>query len=250
MSGMNITEAQFEELQRNVSGNSSLVPRPPSGGSRKSKPITFDGPVDVTLTLHGHCPSKKSNYRTAEGGRLISTPETKAQMEALTLQAMFQWSRAVGLPVDHPEVTTTFYVRSGRSDEDGKSVTLMDILQKAGIIVNDNVAHFNGRKVHESCVIVPDGEEKIEIRIRKMYGVALTATVDWISCEHLLPPMDVAVLVVRCGGDVDIKRRVEVRSWQGGTSFVDWWWGNGGTPKENITHWSALPGIPARRELR
>lgn len=167
---MNVTEEQFRELQNNVAGGSKTsgsVPHPPSGGSRKPKPVTFDGPVDVTLILHGHCPSKKSNYRTAEGGRLISTPETKAQMEALTLQAMFQWSQAVGLPVDHPEVTTTFYVRSGRSDEDGKYVTLMDVLQKAGVIVNDNHYRFNGRKIHEPSVFVKDGEEKVEIRIVK-----------------------------------------------------------------------------------
>lgn len=176
MSG--ISEAQFRELQNNVANaghcncdefrSDSFAPRPLSSGSRKSKPkpVVFDGPVDVTLTLHGHCPSKKSDYRIV-GDRLISTPETKAQMEALTLQAMFQWSSAVGLPVDHPEVTTTFYVRSGRSDEDGKYVTLMDVLQKAGVIVNDNCAHFNSRKVHEPCVFVSDGEEKVQIRVVK-----------------------------------------------------------------------------------
>ena len=98
---------------------------------------------------------------------MISTPETKAQMESLTLQAMFQWSKTVGLPVDHPEVTTTFYVRSGRSDEDGKYVTLMDVLQKAGVIVNDNVAHYNGWKHHAPCIFVADGEEKVEIRMVK-----------------------------------------------------------------------------------
>ena len=37
MSGMNLTESQFEELQRNVNGNSVVVPCPPSGGSRKEK---------------------------------------------------------------------------------------------------------------------------------------------------------------------------------------------------------------------
>lgn len=168
MSG--ISEAQFRELESNVANagkSSGVAPRPLSSGSRKSKPVTFDGPVDVILTLHGHCPSKKSNYRTTESGRLISDPETKAQMESLTLQAMFQWSQAVGLPVDHPEVTTTFYVRSGRSDEDGKYVTLMDVLQKAGVMVNDNHSHWNGRKIHESSVFVSDGEEKVEIRLVK-----------------------------------------------------------------------------------
>ena len=176
-----ITEAQFEELQKNLRvslGAESYPafvdealrggnPRPPSGRLRKSKPVTFDGPVDVTLTLHGHCPSKKSKYRTTESGGMISDPETKAQMETLTLQAMFQWSSSVGLPVDHPEVTTTFYVRSGRSDEDGKYVTLMDVLQKAGVMVNDNHSHWNGRKIHEPSVFVEDGQEKVEIRIIK-----------------------------------------------------------------------------------
>ncbi len=163
-----MTETEFRSLEDRLNvGRSEFVPRPPSGRTRKPAVVTFDGPVDVMLTLHGHCPSKKSNYRVSQGGGLISTTETKAQVEALRLQAMFQWSSAVGLPVNHPEVTTTFYVRSGRSDEDGKYVTLMDILQKAGIIVNDNVSHFNSRKIHEPCVLVADGEERVEIRIVK-----------------------------------------------------------------------------------
>lgn len=187
MSGMNFTEAQFEELQKNLRNSalgalaergpnppdiSGLAPRPLSSGSRKSKPkpVVFGGPLDVTLVLHGHCPSKKSDYRTTETGRLILTPETKAEIQALTFQAMYQWGApGVGAraPVDHPEVTTTFYVRSGRSDEDGKYLTLMDVLQHAGVIVNDNIAHFNGRKVHEPCVFVLSGDERVDIRVVK-----------------------------------------------------------------------------------
>ena len=135
-------------------------PRP-----KKIKAETLSGPLDVTLVLWGHCPSKKSAYRVTESGRMISDAETKSQIGVLQTQAMLQWGQRG--PVEHPEVTTTFYVRSGRSDEDGKYVTLMDVLQNAGVIVNDNIAHFNGRKVHEPCVIVPDGEERVEIRLVK-----------------------------------------------------------------------------------
>ena len=124
------------------------------------KPEPLSGPLDVTLVLWGHCPSKKSNYRVGGSGKLISDEATKSQIGILTTQALFQWKCRP--PVEHPEVTTTFYIRSGRSDEDGKYVTLMDVLQHAGIIVNDNAKHFNGRKIHEPCVFVEESEERRE----------------------------------------------------------------------------------------
>lgn len=151
---------------------------PPSGVSvvepkaqQPQKPKTvklmaIEGPLEVRLVLWGHCPSKKSNYRTAESGKLITDSETKGQMEILTVQAMFQWA-AIGGPVEHPEVTTTFFVAAKRQDEDGMYVTLMDILQKAGVIVNDNVRRFNGRKIHEPCEFVSVADERVEITVRK-----------------------------------------------------------------------------------
>ncbi len=133
------------------------------------KPTPVSGPLDVTLVLWGHCPSKKSNYRVSGSGGLITDPETKAQMEVLTLQAMLQWSRFSldGAPVEHPEVTTTFFVASARQDEDGMYVTLMDVLQKAGVFVNDNIKRFNGRKIHEPCEFVSVADERVEITVRK-----------------------------------------------------------------------------------
>jgi hypothetical protein len=144
-------------------GISIPMARSPRPKRLATEPLS--GPLDVTLVLWGHCPSKKSNYRVSASGKLISDAETKSQIGILTTQALFQWGQRA--PVEHPEVTTTFYIRSGRSDEDGKYVTLMDVLQHAGIIVNDNAAHFNGRKVHEPCVFIEESEERVEIRLVK-----------------------------------------------------------------------------------
>lgn len=141
-----------------------MVVRPRKIKTIKLAAIT--GPIDVKLVLWGHCPSKKSNYRTTAGGKLITDSATKKQIEELTLQAMFQWAE-VGGPVEHPEVTTTFYVAAKRQDEDGMYVTLMDVLQKAGVLVNDNIAHYNGRKIHEPCEFVDVADERVEITVRK-----------------------------------------------------------------------------------
>lgn len=175
-----MTEAQYLELEERMrragavsAGSAEMVTAPPyvrpkAPKAEKVQPI--EGPLSILLTLYGHCPSKKSNYRVAASGTLISTAETKAQVEALTLQAMFQWAAKCAGPVEHPEVTTRFYVAAKRQDEDGMYVTLMDVLQMAGVIVNDNIAHFNGRKIHEPCEVVPEAEERVEIRLEKKDG--------------------------------------------------------------------------------
>ena len=161
MAGFGADLGSLARESRNVSATG--LRNPPR--SKTVKPEPLSGPLDVTLVLWGHCPSKKSLYRVSASGKLISDAETKSQINVLTTQALLQWGQRG--PVEHPEVTTTFYVRSGRSDEDGKTVTLMDVLQKAGVIVNDNHRWFNGRKIHEPCIFVKDGEERVEIRLVK-----------------------------------------------------------------------------------
>lgn len=168
---MNITEQQARELYERLGKTPStfrqnendLTPRIVT--PKRPAPVYVSGPLSVTLVLWGHCPSKKSNYRVTADG-MISSPETKRQMETLTLQAMLQWSKQKG-PVEHPDVTTRFYVETARQDEDGMYVTLMDVLQKAGVIANDNIAHFNGRKIHEPCEFVVADQERVEILIEK-----------------------------------------------------------------------------------
>lgn len=126
------------------------------------KPV--EGPLSVTMVLHGHCPSKKNGWRIA-GGKMIIPTEMKAQIEVLTQQAMFAWRYPS--PVEHPDVTVRFFVSAAREDEDGMWTTVLDCLQKAGVLMNDNIAHFNGRKVHEPCEFVAEADERVEILICK-----------------------------------------------------------------------------------
>lgn len=167
---MNVTEEQFRELQRNVDGGkSSVVPtRPLSSGSRKPKAAerpVFDGPVDVTLTLHGHCPSKKNEWERGGAGKMFLSEEVTEQIGVLITQAMYHWR--LPLPVEHPELTVTFFVAAKRQDRDGMFVTILDVLQKAGVLVNDNIKRNNARNVLEPCEFVSESEERVEIRIVK-----------------------------------------------------------------------------------
>lgn len=178
MSGMNVTEAQLAELERNLKNISAMQletidravnvtwvgPRPPSGRLRKPPVQTFDGPVDVVLTLHGHCPSKKNDWERGETGMFLPK-EVADQIKILITQAMYGW----GLrgPVEHPELTVTFFVAAQRQDQDGMYVTILDVLQKAGVLVNDNIKRNNGRKVLEPCEFVSSSEERVEIRVVK-----------------------------------------------------------------------------------
>lgn len=135
-----------------------------SARTAAKRPEPVAGPLSVLLTLHGHCPSKKNGWRMA-GERMIIPTEMKNQIEALTLQAMFQWK--LGAPVEHPDVTVQFFVSAARQDEDGMWTTVLDCLQKAGVLVNDNIAHFNGRKIHEPCQFVSQNDERVEILVEK-----------------------------------------------------------------------------------
>jgi hypothetical protein len=180
MSGMNLTESQFRELQNNVANGGrgcksdcncddfrydSFAPRQPSGRLRKPAVQTFDGPVDLVLTLHGHCPSKKNLWSPTASGGFRLLPEVKAKIDALTTQALFAW----GLrgPVEHPELTIQFYVNHKNRDRDGMFTTILDCLQAAGVLVNDNLAHNNSRTVLEPAEFVSSSEERVDIRVVK-----------------------------------------------------------------------------------
>lgn len=165
-----ISEAQFRELQNNVANggkSSGVVPRPLSSGSRKSKPkpVVFEGPVDVTLTLHGHCPSKKNDWERGGAGKMFLPAEVTAQIDTLITQALFHWR--IGAPIEHPELTVTFFVAAKRQDQDGMYVTILDVLQKAGVLLNDNIKSNNGWKHLPPCEFVSVSDERVDIRVVK-----------------------------------------------------------------------------------
>jgi Holliday junction resolvase RusA-like endonuclease len=117
------------------------------------------GVASVTLVLRGKVPSKKNVWRHGKGRTYIDR-ETKALIDALTAQAQSQWNRA---PVTHPDMRVQFFVRDKRRDRDNLLTTLLDCLREAGVIVNDNIAQFNGTLVLLPSVI--DQNERVTVAV-------------------------------------------------------------------------------------
>lgn len=101
----------------------------------------------------------------AGSGKMVIPAEMKAQIETLTTQALFQWKHPG--PVEHPEMTFKFVVAAQRQDRDGMVTTILDCLQAAGVLLNDNIKSNNGRMILEPCEIFKDADERVEIWIRK-----------------------------------------------------------------------------------
>jgi Holliday junction resolvase RusA-like endonuclease len=99
----------------------------------------------VTLELFGHVPSKKNQWRPRKGGGIRLDRRAKAPIEFLIAQAQFGWRMITkGAPLEHPKLTVQFFVRDQRADRDNKLSTLLDVLQEAGVLVDDNIRRCNG----------------------------------------------------------------------------------------------------------
>lgn len=160
--------AEFYSQRGKISPAESSCDAKATQRHRKPKTIKLEpvsGPLEWSVTVHGHCPSKKNLWERRQAGVMVLPKEVKEQIAALTTQIMFAW-RHPG-PVEHPEITVKFYVGAKRQDRDGMYTTIQDCLQNAGVLVNDNIAHNDGRIVIEPCEVVPMAEERVEITIRK-----------------------------------------------------------------------------------
>ena len=109
------------------------------------------------LTFTGKCPTKK-NSKHAWKGRVVIDPEIRERLEALLWQAREQWCGKA--PIETVEsIRAWFYVPHYRADMDGKFTTLLDILTKARVIRNDNMAcvrhteQFGARDPNERSVV-------------------------------------------------------------------------------------------------
>lgn len=120
-------------------------------------------PIQATLTLRGPCPSKKNLYRRSKDGRLFLDHDVKMRLDSLTVQARSQWGSQP--PLKHPEMKVTFYFSSGRPDRDNRLSAVLDCLQEAGVIPNDNVSQFNGPVTIMPAVIVSAGKERVDIEV-------------------------------------------------------------------------------------
>ncbi len=158
-----MTEAEAKMIYARLQEHSSDFRKEVAHVRRKH--VCVEGPMKATLTLYGHCPSKKNLWERGTSGKMFLNSETKKQIDTLTTQALFQWK--LHGPVEHPEITSTFFVCAQRQDEDGMYTTILDCLQAAGVLLNDNIAHNNGRKIHEPCVMVSPENERAEIILTK-----------------------------------------------------------------------------------
>lgn len=117
------------------------------------------------LLLKGDIPSKKNRYRRGINNSFYLPKIVSAQLASLEMQAMIQWRPRPA--VEHPDITMMFVLTSRRKDPNNLQQTILDVLQKARVIVNDNVAKCNGRLVIEPSVVDPDGEESVEVIIHE-----------------------------------------------------------------------------------
>ena len=113
------------------------------------------------IVLYGHVPSKKNLYRRARNGRMFLDREVSDQIGALTSHAQRQWRGR--RPLENPDIEVTLHVRNGRGDRDNKWTTISDVLQEAGVLVNDNIARCNGTIILRPCVI--SASERAFIRL-------------------------------------------------------------------------------------
>jgi Holliday junction resolvase RusA-like endonuclease len=121
----------------------------------------------MTLTLAGHCPTKKNGKR-ALGGRVVMDREIAGQITRLMWQAREQWAGKP--PIQQCRITATFYVRDGRADLDGKYTTMQDVLVAAGVIRNDSIARVAGF----CCEAIVDSNERVVVEITPMSAAAVT----------------------------------------------------------------------------
>lgn len=120
----------------------------------------------MTITLHGHCPAKKNNWKPRAGGGIRTDKDTANFIQDLIDQAWIEWRNlhaGTGPMLEHPEMSVQFFVRFRGCDRDNKLSTILDVLQKAGVIRNDNIAHFNGELRLLPAVVATEEKTVIEI---------------------------------------------------------------------------------------
>lgn len=122
----------------------------------------------IQLTITGPFPSKKNAWRRRAGGKAYLPPQMQADIDALIIQAQSakqHFNRKLHeevLAADRIGVRAEFHVCDSLKDLDNVYTTVLDVLQKAGVIEND-------RKVKAFQVEEVDGygpgEEKVELHI-------------------------------------------------------------------------------------
>ncbi len=119
------------------------------------------------LTLRGPVPAKKNQWAPKAGGGMFLNREAAASIDSLIVQARAQWRRE---PLKRAVVHCTFTIANGRADGDNRQTTILDVLQKAGVILNDNAKRLPGASFR--CEIDPGCEERTVIEVWDMAASA------------------------------------------------------------------------------
>jgi len=114
------------------------------------------------ITLRGPVPAKKNNWKPRpKGGGVYTDRTTATQIDGFIFQARSAWG---GKPVVDPAIVhCTFYVPNyAGADGDNMQTTVLDVLQKAGVIRNDNRKGLRG---WSGRIVVRDGDEATEVEV-------------------------------------------------------------------------------------
>lgn len=112
--------------------------------------------------MRGPIPSKKNNMRRSRNGGMFHDRDTATLVATLTAQLRAQWR---GAPVSRKVLGFRLRVADNRGDSDNKVTTLLDCMQAAGVLRNDNTAHLR-----RWLVDVSDGEAGADIGIFESMG--------------------------------------------------------------------------------
>ena len=101
---------------------------------------------EIALRFNGAVPSKKNAWKRGRNGMFIDE-ETKQIIFAITLAFTTQWKlQGQYEPLSRPPfwftLDFTLGVTHHRQDSDNMVTTLLDCLQKAGVLRNDNTKHL------------------------------------------------------------------------------------------------------------
>lgn len=122
----------------------------------------------ITFTLQGTVPSKKNAWRRTASGGVYLPDQIQADIDALVILAISQRNKldVASLKGYTLGVEVKFEVKRQNRDLDNAFTTLLDVLQKAGIIENDRLVR--AFKVEDT---ITAGEEKVTVTIKKLSTV-------------------------------------------------------------------------------
>lgn len=97
--------------------------------------------MTVVLRLEGPIPSKKNNYKRGRDGHVYIPAAVRGQIDDLIILAKSQRHKLDLASIEGSKlrVSVIFTNATERQDLDNMYTTLLDVLQKAGIIKNDKL---------------------------------------------------------------------------------------------------------------